>query len=363
MTFTIGSAVKLSVFGSSHGNSVNSILEGIPSGMRVDTENIQKWLDYRRPGSSELTTQRKESDTVSVKSGLHDGLTDGSPLFFSIENSDAISSHYDEIKNKPRPGHADLTLWYKYGEARNYEGGGFLSGRMTAPMVAAGAVCMQLLESAGVSVVTWQNSIGGISLGDSREPESAESCYGFKSRIPDPEKDVEAERLIKSLIKDGNSIGGIISTSIRGIPEGVGEPVFGSVESTVSAFMFAIPGLKGIEFGSGFRFGSMTGREAVDEIVSSGGKIVTSGNNNGGILGGITNGMPVTFRVAMKPTSSIRSPLKTVDLRTGKEAELNVVGRHDPCISIRAVPVVQCMTAIAMCDLMKQAQLIPARIR
>lgn len=363
MSFTTGSVIKLTVFGASHGESVNSVLEGLPSGLRVDEKNVQKWLSYRRPGMSDITTQRKEADEVKISSGLHGGLTDGSPLYFSIENRDVISSHYDEIKYKPRPGHGDLTLWYKYGETRNYEGGGFLSGRMTAPMVAAGAVCMQLLNSEHISVRTWQESIGNVALEPGSEPPDPEFCYNYKTRIPSAEKDREAESLIKRLVKEGNSVGGIISTGIYGLSAGIGEPIFNSVESTISKLMFSIPGLKGIEFGSGFRFGGMTGREALDEIKMEAGKIVTSANNNGGILGGITNGMPVFFRVVMKPTSSIRNGLKTVDLRTGQDETLNIVGRHDPCISIRAVPVVQTMTAIGLCDLMAQAQLLPRRIR
>lgn len=362
MSFTIGSSIKLTVFGASHGHSVNAILEGLPSGFRVDTENMQRWLEYRMPGSSDLTTQRKETDRAELLSGLSDGITDGSPIFISIRNEDAISSHYDEIKDTPRPGHADLPMWFKYGESRNYRGGGFFSGRMTAPMVAAGAICLQALNRMNISVISWQHSIGKIELEDGEEPSEQDACYAFKTRIPSKDKDQEAGDLIRKLMKEGNSIGGIIDTRVSGVMPGIGEPFFDSVESTLSSLMFSIPGLKGIEFGSGFGFGQMTGREAVDPIVKNGDRIGTSSNHNGGILGGITTGMPISFRVAMKPTSSIRSELQTVNLKTGKETSITVKGRHDPCISIRAVPVVQTLTAIGICDLLSQAHILPRKI-
>lgn len=362
MSFTTGNTIKLSVFGSSHGSSVNSILEGLPSGLRIDKDHIRKWMSYRRPGSSDITTQRKEEDVVVISSGLHNGVTDGSPVSFSIDNVDAISSHYEKIRNEPRPGHADLTLWQKYGDARNYEGGGFLSGRMTAPLVAAGSVCMQILESRDVHVISWQHSIGNVSLPQEEEPLGVEDCYNFKTRIPSPQKDKEAEIFLKKLMKEGNSIGGTIDTKVTGVPPGIGEPFFDSVESTLSKLMFSIPGLKAIEFGSGFRLAELKGSEAVDEIDQEDGRIVTKSNHNGGILGGISNGMPIKFRVAMKPTSSIRSDLATVDLRTHERKILRVTGRHDPCISIRAVPVVQTLTALGICDLAMQAQLIPRNI-
>lgn len=362
MSFTIGSSIRLTVFGASHGPSVNAVLEGLPSGFRVDAEDVQKWLRYRMPGSSDLTTQRKESDRAEILSGLDDGVTDGSPIFISIRNEDTISSHYDELKDTPRPGHADLPMWYKYGEARNYRGGGFFSGRMTAPMVAAGSLCLQVLNRMDVSVVSWQHSIGNVVFEEEQEPSEQDGCYAFRTRIPSREKDEEAGILIRKLMKEGNSVGGVIDTRVIGIRPGIGEPFFDSVESTLSRLMFSVPGLKGIEFGSGFRLGIMTGKEALDPIVKEGSVIRTSSNHNGGILGGITTGMPVSFRVVMKPTSSIRTELPTVNIRTGEETSIIVKGRHDPCISIRAVPVIQMLTAIGICDLMGQAHILPRRI-
>lgn len=352
MTFSIGNRVRLTVFGSSHGDSVGAILDGLPHGIIVDMDNIRKWLDYRRPGQSDITTQRHESDEFQILSGIFEGKTDGSPLCIRIPNSDAISKHYDDLRHLPRPGHADLTMFYKYGEDRNYPGGGFFSGRMTAPIVAVGAVCMQILENMGIRVVSWQSSIGNVAIEGNSHDCDPHYCYRFKTRIPDQDKDRQAQQLIKDIMGEGNSVGGIISTNITGIPPGVGEPFFDSVESAISHMAFSIPGLKGIEFGSGFRLGKMSGFEAMDEFFISDGVIKTMKNNNGGILGGITNGMPIFFNVVMKPTSSVRKEMKTVDIDTMEESMLKVQGRHDPCISIRAVPVVQTSTAIVLCDLL-----------
>ncbi len=362
MSFTVGKNVRITVFGTSHGRSVNAILEGVPAGFRVDTGEVQRWLSYRRPGFSDLTSPRREEDNVEIVTGLHNGLSDGSPLFFRIENRNVISGHYDDIRFMPRPGHADITMWYKYGENRSYEGGGFLSGRLTAPMVAAGSVCLQLLRKYEIKIISFQRSIGHVHFQADDVPNDPEFCYSFRTRIPSAQQDREAQDLLRKIVKDGDSIGGIIATVVNGIPPGVGEPLFDSIESTISRLMFSIPGLKAIEFGKGFGFAESLGSEVVDSFEIRDGKIVTSSNNNGGILGGISNGMPITFQVAMKPTASIRKPLKTINLKTKEEAYLTVRGRHDPCISIRAVPVVQTMTAVALCDLLSQSGFIPRRI-
>lgn len=358
MTFSIGNRIRLSVLGSSHGQSVDAVLEGLPHGLEIDLENMRRWLDYRKPGQSELTTQRQESDDFQILSGIFNGRTDGSPILISIPNKDTISKHYDDIRHLPRPGHADLTMFYKYGESRNYPGGGFFSGRMTAPIVAAGAICMQILDSMGMNVVSWHSSIGPVYIEENAHDDDPHYCYRFKTRIPDDEKDRQADSLIREMLHTGNSIGGAISTKVSGMPPGVGEPFFDSVESSIAHMAFSIPGLKGIEFGSGFRFAEMTGFEAMDEFYLKDGEIRTRSNHNGGILGGISTGMPVTFRVVMKPTSSVRKEIPTVDIDTMTEATLKIQGRHDPCISIRAVPVVQTSTAIVMCDLLSMAGLL-----
>ncbi len=359
MAFVAGKAIKLTIFGSSHGDLVGCNLEGLPAGLKIDQENMQEWLNRRRPAQSEVTTQRKENDVAEIVAGTTDGFTDGSPLTILIRNQDKISAHYEELKKKPRPGHGDLTLFYKYGEHRNYRGGGFLSGRMTAPAVAAGAVAAQLLQKYHVSVVSYIDRIADVSASVRDDELLPDTAYGFKTRMPDPESDARADSLIKALMKDGDSIGGSIRTIVRNPPKGIGEPFFDSVESTLSRMMFSIPGLKGIEFGSGFSFAGLKGSEANDIYFLEDGRIATKSNHNGGILGGISNGMPIVFRVVMKPTSSIRKEQKTVNLETWKEDSLRIVGRHDPCIALRAVPVVQTLTSVVMADLMSQSQHIP----
>lgn len=359
MAFVAGKTIKLTIFGSSHGELVGCSIDGLPSGLLIDRDNIQKWLDRRRPSQSEVTTQRKEKDIADIVSGITDGYTDGGPVTVLIRNEDKISAHYEELKTKPRPGHGDLTLFYKYGEHRNFRGGGFLSGRMTAPLVAAGAIATQLLGKYEVTVASYIDRIGNVVMGKNSEELDPDIPYRFKTRMPDKAADEEADRNIRKLMKEGDSIGGSIRTVISGVPKGIGEPFFDSVESNISRMMFSIPGLKGIEFGSGFNFSNMIGSQANDTYILDGGKIMTRSNNNGGILGGITNGMPILFRIVMKPTSSIRMEQDTINLETGKPDTLKVVGRHDPCIAIRAVPVVQTLTSVVIADLMLQAQHIP----
>ncbi|EQD49402.1 chorismate synthase, partial [mine drainage metagenome] len=245
------------VFGASHGQVVGSTLEGLPAGVHINHAAIEEWLGRRKPSISEITTQREEDDSVSILSGVKDDFTDGSPITFIIANKDAMPSHYEDLKTRPRPGHADLTLFMKYGEFRNYSGGGFLSGRMTAPLVAAGSVCMSILSGAGIDVNGWVQSIGNIET--KLQAETPSAAYSTKTRIPDPEVDTTAINMIKKLMSDGDSIGGAIHVRVVGLPGGVGEPFFDSVESVISHALFSIPAVKAIEFGSGFKVSSMRG--------------------------------------------------------------------------------------------------------
>lgn len=362
MSFTLGRIFKITLFGSSHGPALGVTVDGLPAGLKIDQESIRKWMERRRPAQSTITTQRREEDAVEIISGAPDSVTDGGALTLLIRNKDIISSHYEELKTNPRPGHGDISLYYKYGEFRNYSGGGFLSGRMTAPLVATGAILFPLLSSYGINAVSYIDSLGPVSCPDCKIPSDSESVYAFESRIPDSEKDREAIEYVRSLLKQGDSAGATIRTVINGVPPGLGEPFFDSVESSIARAMFSVPGLKGIEFGAGFSFSSMLGSEANDEFYLQESEIRTSTNNNGGILGGITTGMPVEFKVVMKPTSSIRKPQKTVNLVTREPSEIVIKGRHDPCIAIRAVPVIQAVTAIVMTDLMLSAQKIPRKL-
>ncbi len=353
--FSTGISLRLSLFGSSHGEAVGGTLDGLPSGTRVEVNEIRKWFDYRRPGSGRYTSQRKEGDEFRIVSGVSGDYTDGGPVTMMIGNSDAIPKHYDELREFPRPGHSDISQFYKYGEFRNIAGGGFFSGRMTAPMVGLSSIALLILNRNGISISSYIDSMGSVVLSQDINPGPHEA-YSFPSRIPDHDGDMKAQQLLTKAMVEGDSLGATITTIVRGIPPGVGEPFFDSVESHVSRLMFSIPGVKGIEFGTGFGFSARKGSEVKDEFSYEDGRIVTLANNNGGILGGITNGMPVKHRVVMKPTSSIRTAMKSVSVSSGETKEIRVSGRHDPCIAIRAVPVVQTLTAYAILDLMVSAR-------
>jgi chorismate synthase len=350
MSFTFKDRISLTIFGSSHGESVGCVLDGIPAGFEVDENEIAKWMNRRAPGQNFLMTQRKEEDKVAIVSGITNKFTDGGPITIIIKNNDAVSKHYDQLKDRPRPGHGDLGLFLKYGPYRNYAGSGFLSGRMTAPLVAAGSIALQILKETHMEISSYLLSIGEIQLKNDKFYEDDE-IYKSLTRIPDEEKDSEASKLIKDLLSSGDSVGGIIKTVIKNPAPAMGEPFFDSMESVLSHLMFSIPGLKGIEFGGGFSMSGMRGSQVNDSFVVQSHKVLSDGNHNGGILGGMTYGNPVEFKVAMKPTSSIRHEQKTVNLQSMNSETIVVQGRHDPCIAIRAVPVVKCLTALGLLDL------------
>ncbi|MGP6239416.1 chorismate synthase [Cuniculiplasma sp. SKW4] len=349
MSFIFKDRISISIFGSSHGEAVGAVIDGIPAGYRIEQEFIQKWMERRAPGRSTITTQRKERDNVKIISGINNGYTDGGSIALMIQNEDVISKHYDELKERPRPGHGDLSLYLKYGEYRNYSGGGFLSGRMTAPLVASGAIALQVLISEGINIVSYLEQIGDLKFTNANPDE--EKIYELETRMGDSSYDAKAREMIMSLISNGDSVGGVVKTLVSNVPGGMGEPFFDSVESILSHLIFSIPGVKGIEFGSGFAMSGMRGSETNDPFKWNGKNFYTSNNRNGGVLGGITYGDPVEFRVAMKPTSSIRMEQDTINLITHQEEKIRIKGRHDPCIAIRAVPVITCVTAIGILDL------------
>ncbi len=355
--FTIGNSLKLTIFGSSHGKYIGGTIDGIPSGIYIDRDYINKWLSRRKPAQSVITTQRKENDNMEMISGIKDNYTDGSPLTFLFKNEDYIDKHYDDLKFNPRPGHADLTMFYKYGEYRNYEGGGFFSGRMTLPLVVSGAIAMDILKKFNIKVISYIKSAGDIKIND-KTIDDEDYVYNFRTRMPDNAMDDKLYNKLIELIKNGDSLGGNIKTVVYNIPPGIGEPFFNSIESEISRAMFSIPGLKGIEFGSGFNLSGMKGSEANDEFYIDNNQIKTKTNHCGGILGGISDGMPVEFNTVMKPTSSIHKEQKTVNLETMKESILEVKGRHDPFISFRAVPVIQTFTAFIILDLIMSQKII-----
>jgi len=313
-----GTNIKISIFGESHGAAIGVVIDGLPSGVELDFDFISKEMARRAPGNDEFSTPRKEADEVEILSGIFEGRTTGAALCGMIRNMDTRSKDY-----KPhllRPGHADFTAFAKYSGFADYRGGGHFSGRLTAPLVFAGAIAKQILKDKGIKINTKRIS--------------------------------PADDKILSAKADGNSIGGTIECTINGVPVGIGAPIFGSVESKISAMMFSVPAVKAIEFGAGIKFAEMLGSEANDEFYVENDKILTKTNNNGGINGGITNGMPIVFRVTIKPTPSIEMEQNTVDIERMENVTIKVEGRHDPCIVPRAVVVIEAAAALCILDLL-----------
>jgi chorismate synthase len=348
MTFSFGKTFRITIFGESHGVCVGVVIEGCPPGKEIDISLIQERLDSRRPGQSGITTARKELDRVEILSGLMNGKATGAPLTMMVKNVDVDSTPYERTKNTPKPGHADLTARIKYRGFHDYRGGGIFSGRMTAALVMAGAVAEQILAEKGIRISAHLTQVGtirithGISDGEIEENAPTESMNSLSHVI---------EQEIRRVKKEGDSIGGLVECRVTGVPPGIGEPFFDSVESVLSHLIFSIPGVKGIEFGSGFGAASMKGSDHNDSFFLSEKKVLTKTNNAGGILGGISNGMPLVLRVAVKPTPSIGRSQKTVDLEKMKQCEIQIRGRHDPCIAVRVVPVIGAVIGIGLTDL------------
>lgn len=349
---TFGTRYRTTIFGTSHGPFVGCTVEGLPAGTRIDEAFVQAQLDRRRPGQSLLVSQRKEPDHVEFSGGLLDGVATGEPIVAILRNEDVRSESYAQVGRVPRPGHGDFAAIMKYGGKSDLRGGGQLSGRMTAPLVASGAIARSLLASKGIRFFAHSAQIGRVTA----RPCTPEEIEANVERTPVRCADLTAADLMIAEIerarKDRDSVGGIIEGIVTGLPAGVGEPFFDSVESALSHLFFSIPAVKGIDFGAGFRAASMRGSEHNDPFIVNGGRVATATNHAGGILGGITSGMPVTFRIAVKPTASIPKPQRSVDLATMTPTEIVVTGRHDPCIVPRAVPVVENAAAMAVLDLM-----------
>lgn len=346
----MGRRLVLTTFGESHGRCVGAVLDGCPAGLELEESDVQKMLDLRRPGQSAITTQRMEEDRVEILSGTFRGRTTGAPLAMLVWNKDRRSSDYDELRTKLRPGHADYPAMIKYGSMNDYRGGGRFSGRLTATFVMGGAVARKLLATAlGVRVLSYVLSIGEITMRRGTEV-TEDAIYGNDVRCPD----LEAAALMRSAIVNArsnrDSLGGMVESVATGLPVGLGEPVFGSLESDIGRAIFSIPSVKGVEFGSGFAGSTSTGSKNNDAFVMRNDRIVTRTNNAGGILGGLSTGMPLTMRVAFKPASSIPRSQETVDIETKKPATLSVKGRHDPCVVPRAPPVVDALVALVLAD-------------
>lgn len=342
-----GAVLRLSVFGQSHAEAVGMTLEGLPAGLPVDPDALQSFLNRRAPGRNDWSTSRREEDCPEFLCGLKDGKTCGAPLTAIIRNRNTRSSDYEQLRCLPRPGHADYTAQLRYGGFQDVAGGGHFSGRLTAPLCIAGGILLQMLDAKGIRVEARIRAIAGIE-DDSPFTESvAEKAFPTVS----DEAGEQMKAAIQAARAEGDSVGGIVECVIRGVPGGLGSPMFDGVENRIARLAFAIPAVKGVEFGSGFQAAEMRGSENNDPYTVEDGCVVTCTNHAGGILGGITTGMPVVFRVAVKPTPSIASPQQTVNLDTMQPETLRIGGRHDPCIVPRAVPVVEAVAAIAVADL------------
>ena len=350
-----GNNIRISIFGESHGNAIGINIDGLPSGFEIDLDKIMVEMSRRAPGKSPLSTPRKEGDVPEILSGYFNGKTTGTPLCAIIRNSNTKSKDYSKLKDVMRPGHADYTGAIRYDGFNDYRGGGHFSGRITAPLVFAGAICKQILESKGIVIAAHINSIGNVKDRSFLESDiNNELLNSFKGKeLPLINSNLESEMReeVMKARSDRDSIGGTIECAILGVNPGVGNPFFDSVESTLAHLMFSVPAVKGIEFGRGFDISKMRGSEANDEYYLDGENIKTRTNNNGGILGGITNGMPIVFNVAIKPTASIFKEQKTVNIETMEETTLSIEGRHDPCIVQRALPVIEAVAAIGILEL------------
>lgn len=350
-----GNKIKVSIFGESHGTAIGINIDGLPCGFEIDMDKVNEEMARRAPGKSSISTARKEADAPEILSGFFEGKTTGTPLCGIIRNGDTRSKDYAKTKNLMRPGHADHTGNVRYNGFNDYRGGGHFSGRITAPLVFAGAICKQILESKGIFIGAHINSIGNINDEKFNEVNiEKEELLALRNRemsLINESLESEMRTSILEAKTNGDSLGGTIECVVIGINAGVGNPFFHSVESTLAHLVFSVPAVKGIEFGKGFEMATMRGSECNDEYYYENEVVKTKTNNNGGILGGITNGMPLIFKVAIKPTASIIKKQNTIDISSKTNAELQIEGRHDPCIVQRAVPVIEAVTAIGLLDL------------
>ena len=352
MKNTFGNNIGITLFGESHGEAIGCVLDGIAPSIEVDEDFIALQMEKRK-GINSISTPRREADKVKILSGVFEGKTTGTPIAIMIENQSQHSKDYSATKDLARPSHADYTAQCKYGGFQDYRGGGHFSGRITAPIVAAGAICLKALSKKGIEIGTHIACCGGVK-------DRAFHCLSEDiALLKEKEMPVLCENAEKEMIaaiekarNEGDSVGGVLTTAVTGVPAGVGEPWFDTVEGVLSHALFSVPGIKGVEFGAGFAFSGMKGSQANDPFFTKDGRVQTKTNNNGGINGGITNGMPIVFSCAVKPTPSIFKEQETVNFKTNENTVLSIKGRHDPAIIHRARVVVDSVTAITLCDLL-----------
>jgi len=346
MSSNIGNRLKVQLFGQSHSPAVGVVLDGLPAGEKIDMERVAAFLQRRAGGKNSWSTPRAEPDVPAILGGLHNDVTCGAPLCAVFENTNTRGSDYDELRAVPRPSHADYTAYVKHSGYNDVSGGGHFSARLTLPLCFAGALCLQVLERRGVTVDAHIHSIAGI-VDDPIDSAPVRPAFPTVS-------EAAAGRMIRAIEEaaaEGDSVGGIVECVVRGLPAGLGDPMFDNIESRLAYALFAIPAVKGVEFGAGFEAANMRGSRHNDPFYMDNGKVRTKTNNAGGILGGISTGMPVIFRAAFKPTPSISVAQQSVNLVTGEDVTLNIKGRHDPCVVPRAVPCVIAAAAIIMLDI------------
>lgn len=356
MSSIIGNKIKLSVFGESHGEAIGCVIDGLPNGIKLDFDEINREMARRAPGNDKTATPRKESDTPIILSGVLNDTTTGAPLAMEIRNTNTRSGDYGNLMTVPRPSHSDYPAYVKYNGNNDVRGGGHFSGRLTAPVVFAGAVAKQILKAKGITIGAHISRIGS-ACDDNFDKnnisaEELEAVTHKQFAVRRDESEAEMRACVEAARMNGDSIGGIIECAAIGLPVGLGGNIFDTVESRLSAALFGVPAVKGVQFGAGFAFAEMLGSEANDGYEIQDGKVALLSNNNGGVLGGMTSGAPIVFSVVLKPTPSISVPQKSVNLQTMENETLVVKGRHDPCVVPRAVPVIEGITAVTLLDLM-----------
>lgn len=356
MSSEFGEKIKVSIFGESHGEAIGCVIDGLPSGVRLDMDKIYANMSRRAPGKDKFATPRLEKDIPHILSGTLDDVTTGAPLAMIIENTNTRSGDYGNLLTVPRPSHSDYPAYVKYNGFNDIRGGGHFSGRLTAPIVFAGAVAKQILEEKGIVIGAHISQVGNaFDKAFDKNNVSSDLLKKLTSNnfsVIDDNAEEKMREEIESARMAQDSVGGIIECAVIGVPVGVGGNMFSTVESKLSSILFGVPAVKGVEFGEGFGFASMRGSQANDPYCVKDGKVAVKTNNNGGVLGGITTGAPIIFRVAIKPTPSISQPQQSVNLQTMEEETLVVKGRHDPCIVPRAVPVIEAAAALGILDLM-----------
>lgn len=358
---TFGSLFRVTTWGESHGSAVGCVVDGCPSNLKLSLEDVQKELDLRRPGQSKVTTPRSEEDAVEILSGLFEGKTIGSPIAMLVRNKDVDSSKYLKLRDVVRPGQSDLTWRLKYGLV-DFRGGGRGSARETVGRVAGGAVARKLLGEFSIKTTAFSRDIAGIRAVGELNEKNAKNIESNSVRTIDPKTAVLMEKAVIEARNNSDSVGGIVECISSGVPPGLGEPVFGKLNADLASALMGIPGAKGFEVGLGFRLAGMNGSEANDAFTFEGRRVITKSNHCGGILGGISNGMPLVVRVAFKPTASIAKRQETVNLKSKRNVEIQVEGRHDPCVVPRAVPIVEAMVNLTLADHCLISGVIPRRL-